>query len=334
MSSSNHYPSLIREVVLSNGRRTTNFGFGCASLLRLASGRQRRALIGRAFGEGVRHFDVARMYGLGAAEQELGFGLGSNRSQATIATKFGFPAKGTTAMRTAVQSVGRFVIGKLKGLRKGVKKGFSDPPRDYSLAGLKESLETSLSQLNVEQVDVLFYHEARNFAEMPAETTEQLKAYVQQGKIGGYGVSTFIDEAGPIASLAETSPDFLWQVGIRKPGDYFNSLPEMSTGPFGVFGLIGGLAQPVHKRLSLSPVRLSEWSERLGLNLRDFEDFSISTLAVSSVLYPESLIIFSTTHPKRLSQTLGYLQSPKASEAEFKEYAQYLATLSAGEAGK
>src|SRR6185503_14619010 len=47
-------------------------GFGCASLMRVPSRREREALLGEAFEQGIRHFDVARMYGLGAAESELG----------------------------------------------------------------------------------------------------------------------------------------------------------------------------------------------------------------------------------------------------------------------
>ncbi|HET9153536.1 MAG TPA: aldo/keto reductase [Solirubrobacterales bacterium] len=53
-------------------RANVRLGFGCASLMRLPSRRRRQALLAEAFEQGIRHFDVARMYGLGAAEGELG----------------------------------------------------------------------------------------------------------------------------------------------------------------------------------------------------------------------------------------------------------------------
>ncbi|MDX6643271.1 MAG: D-threo-aldose 1-dehydrogenase, partial [Solirubrobacteraceae bacterium] len=51
---------------------TTALGFGCAELYRAASAAERRRLLETAHSLGIRHFDVAPMYGLGLAERELG----------------------------------------------------------------------------------------------------------------------------------------------------------------------------------------------------------------------------------------------------------------------
>ena len=51
---------------------TSPLGFGCAQLLRTSSAKQRQRILHAAYDAGIRHFDVARMYGLGAAERELG----------------------------------------------------------------------------------------------------------------------------------------------------------------------------------------------------------------------------------------------------------------------
>src|SRR5438128_1444735 len=76
--------------------RTSQLAFGCASLLREPSPRQRRLLIATAIDAGINHFDVARMYGLGAAEGVLGSALASRRHEVTIATKFGIsPPRGS-----------------------------------------------------------------------------------------------------------------------------------------------------------------------------------------------------------------------------------------------
>src|ERR1017187_8275756 len=50
------------------GRRTTRLGFGCSSLMGAMGRKESVAMLEAAFDAGVRHFDVAPMYGFGQAE--------------------------------------------------------------------------------------------------------------------------------------------------------------------------------------------------------------------------------------------------------------------------
>src|ERR1700722_15245385 len=72
-----------------SGIRATPLGFGCATLFRASDPAQRARLLHAAYDAGIRHFDVAPMYGLGRAEPELGSFTRARRSEVTIATKFG-----------------------------------------------------------------------------------------------------------------------------------------------------------------------------------------------------------------------------------------------------
>src|ERR671923_2879471 len=56
----------------TEGLSTTSLGIGCAGLFRASSPGQREALLHTAYDVGIRHFDVAPMYGFGLAEPELG----------------------------------------------------------------------------------------------------------------------------------------------------------------------------------------------------------------------------------------------------------------------
>jgi D-threo-aldose 1-dehydrogenase len=47
-------------------------GFGCGGLMQSPSRKERMAVLGSAVDSGMTHFDIARMYGLGMAEAELG----------------------------------------------------------------------------------------------------------------------------------------------------------------------------------------------------------------------------------------------------------------------
>ncbi|MFZ1803748.1 MAG: aldo/keto reductase, partial [Nitrospira sp.] len=71
-------------------------GFGLSKLMRIPSRADRQRLLDTVYDQGIRHFDVARMYGLGASERELGTLIRSKRTQVTVATKFGIePALAT-----------------------------------------------------------------------------------------------------------------------------------------------------------------------------------------------------------------------------------------------
>src|SRR5690349_10156669 len=81
--------SLPTVVLGSHQINTTRLGFGCGSLFRIPSRARRVQLLGAAYEAGIRHFDVAPMYGLGRAEAELGAFARARRSELTITTKFG-----------------------------------------------------------------------------------------------------------------------------------------------------------------------------------------------------------------------------------------------------
>jgi len=58
----------VRLTLPGTALETTHLELGCAELFRLPSSDQRRRALDRAFEAGIRHFDVAPMYGLGAPE--------------------------------------------------------------------------------------------------------------------------------------------------------------------------------------------------------------------------------------------------------------------------
>ncbi len=141
------------------GSTVLRVGFGCAGLMRSASAKHRQRLLAVAFDQGIRYFDVARMYGLGAAERELGRFAGARRDEIVIATKFGIAA--ATAGRLArLQSPARAAIARLPAVRAAVKRRAHvfHQPRCYDTATLSASLETSLKEIGTDYVDVLFIH--------------------------------------------------------------------------------------------------------------------------------------------------------------------------------
>ena len=106
---------------------------------------------------GITLIDTANIYGMGVSETLIGTWLASRHPQVTLATKASFVA---------------------------------GPPRriDNSEAHLRAELEASLKRLNRDHVE-LFYIHRREHARPLAEVIGSLSRLIEEGKIGGYGLS-------------------------------------------------------------------------------------------------------------------------------------------------
>jgi len=81
------------------------------------SRRESLALLSAAWDAGVRHFDVAPLYGHGEAERILGSFLAGRRDEATIVTKFGIEPTGNSRFREIARAVARPLLRKASVLR-------------------------------------------------------------------------------------------------------------------------------------------------------------------------------------------------------------------------
>lgn len=106
---------------------------------------------------GIDFIDTANIYGMGISESIIGKWLASRRPNVTIATKASF-----------VASAARRI--------------------DNSETHLRAELEASLKRLNRDHVE-LFYIHRREHARPLAEVIGTLSRLIEEGKIGGYGMS-------------------------------------------------------------------------------------------------------------------------------------------------
>jgi myo-inositol catabolism protein IolS len=143
-------------------------GFGCAAIGGYDYGtvNEKNSLnaINEAWNCGINFFDISDIYGFGYAESILSSGLGVNRKDAIIASKFGLRKN----------SLGNIV-------------------RDCSLKWLEEALHASLQRLNIEQIPIYLIHWYDEKTPLD-ELINALIKYKSQGKIGRFGVSNFSQE--------------------------------------------------------------------------------------------------------------------------------------------
>ena len=154
-------------------------GFGCGSVLGRVSRIDSLRAMNIAWDQGITLFDTARSDGFGEAEGVLGEFLHGKRAQATVATKFGInPQKLSAVERGAARKVPRF--RKLFAQRRASAEV---TPAEFTVEGLRASLERSLRQLQTDYVDVLFLHEATSDSCAKQDLMEALDRLVQAGKV-------------------------------------------------------------------------------------------------------------------------------------------------------
>ncbi len=286
-------------VELTPAVASTRIGFGCAGLMREPSGKLRQRVLAAAFEQGIRHFDVARMYGLGAAEGELGRFARGRREQIVIATKFGIEASAAPGRLGRLQSPARALLARYPALRTYVKRR-SDAlhqPHHYDVATARASLERSLRELGTDYVDVLFLH-----GPTPADVIElpELCAFLedarQSGHVRAWGVAgeqdscLQIKRALPADTVLQVREDILSRTAALAHE------PRVAI----TFGVLAHALPRITAHLSDSPARRARWSERLGVDCADVQALAALLLGDALAANRGGVVLLSTTRPPRL----------------------------------
>ncbi len=293
----------MEQVQLTPQIRSSRIGFGCAGLLREPSPRLRRQLLESAFDHGIRHFDVARMYGLGAAEGELAHVLRGRREEVVVATKFGIEPGRSAGRLARLQGPARELLARFPALRSQVKRraGKLDRPHRYDVATAKRHLETSLRELRTDYVDILFLHGPSAEDTVDADALcEFLEDARRAGRVRAWGIA---GERVDCSALARGLPDTTL-LQVRE--DIFSRERERADGDapraqitYGVLSdaletiLDGGWEPPCRAQRNESDARMSR-GERAD---------ALASLLLADALQARrnGVVLYSTTKPQRLA---------------------------------
>lgn len=311
---------MLPALTLPNGRSTSALGFGCASLLRLPDPADRQRILATAVEYGIRHFDVARLYGLGLAEAELAPLLRHHRGQLTLATKFGLGDVAPPSSASRRQGGLRRLLRALPALRPLARRLYGGRlvPRNFSAAQARRSLHTSLRQLGVESVDLLLLHEPTPADAINPELEATLNDLQQQGLIGNSGLSGLWPDC---SDLIQARPGLAgrwlqWEDDVMEVVPDLASLPSGSLAGHGRFGRIRRSLQPIRQAFEAVPQLQHYWSERLNCSLADGTVLAAALLGAALATDPSGLLLYATTDADRLARTLRLLHDPPWSAAE------------------
>jgi D-threo-aldose 1-dehydrogenase len=316
---------------------TSAVGFGCAALFRLPQAAARRSVLDAAYDAGIRHFDVAPMYGLGLAEDELASFLRKRRADVTVTTKFGIDPTILARGIASFQGPLRAFLAKRPNVGEGLKVAGRSPhsgsfgrllysPVGYDRSSAQRSLERSLQTLKTDCIDVFLLHDpVGDLMTGAPELVHFLDEQCRLGRIRCWGVTGQPSELPRVTEcLGRTSV-------IQFRDDVFERAISTAGMPDGARITYGALARalPILRRFfAHSPAAMDMWSERFGRDLRADSNLPRMLLSAALKRNRDGLVLFSTTRPERAQVAAeAAAQSVVLSDAETAAFAEFTAAI-------
>ncbi len=175
---------------MPNSMRFSPLGFGCAPIMGKVGKNHALQAMELAFDLGVTHFDVARSYGFGRAEQVVGQFIKDKRDKVTVTTKFGVVPPVLSLRTQAVIPIARTVVKLFPQLKARLKNksGQLLAERNFDVNYARQCLDQSLSELKTDYIDTYLLHEPdKLMLQHPDALIAFLEKSVREGKIRQWG---------------------------------------------------------------------------------------------------------------------------------------------------
>ncbi len=287
----------------------TCLGFGCANLMRLSSRRERLNLLAAAYDAGIRYFDVARMYGLGYAEKELGLFLKGKREEVIIATKFGISPSSSTRAAGFLQPMARKLLAAFPAIKKKVAKkaGKLYQEKTYTVENGRKSLSASLAQLGTDYVDLLFLHEPTLETITDPDLQPWLESLKKEGVIRAYGVAGHINTNLPVISKYPSLAPVI-QIDNDAVGCQLKELENYESQAIITFSPIIRVLATIQRFLDSDRVVLERWSQDTNHDFKQPDTLARFLFAYALASNPKGIVLFSTTKPDRVLKMVRWLE--------------------------
>jgi D-threo-aldose 1-dehydrogenase len=282
--------------------------------MRLPTGRSRAAVLNAAYDAGIRHFDVARMYGLGRAEHELGNFIQGRREHITVATKFGIEVNEAAGRLAMVQGLARQMLRLAPGLRRIARKRSASlyVPKDFSAAAARRSLEASLRALQTDYVDMFLLHEPVLAEVENTGILEYLEQARQAGYIRSWGLAGYPEQVGPIA---EAMPGLA--PVLQVPNDMVNRQLDafrQQVRALITFSPLSRAQEIMSGLVKRSPELARVWSKQLDMDITGHGRLNELLLAWCLGSNPQGIVLFSSTNKDHVADAVRLVDDTEMRE--------------------
>ena len=288
--------------LVTGGRETTRLGYGCSSLMAGIGRRQSLRLLDTAYDAGVRHFDVAPLYGYGEAERCLG-DLLARHGDITVATKFGLASPERSGMLRAARRLAEPLLQRIPALKRAARSASAAaaaPPRsDFSVQEARTSLENSLRLLRTDHIDIFLLHEVES-ADLTGNTLLRfLEHSTTNGTVGIFGVAS---DTAKIASLQRERPGYCRV--LQHGWSVFDPLEPQQTVLHIHYSAVAAAFQTLRHSLIADKARCRRWSEITGRDLERREQLAALILKAALVLHPNTILLVSSKNHAHIKENV------------------------------
>jgi diketogulonate reductase-like aldo/keto reductase len=300
-------------VSLPTGATTSPLGYGCSQLMARTGRAASIRLVEAAYDAGIRHFDVARLYGYGEAEGALGELLARHRDEVTVTTKLGLEPPARSRGLALAKAVARPLARALPPLRRLARERASRMIEGgrFGVADARASLETSLRELRTDRVDLLLLHECR-----PADLTDELLDFlgerVRDGSVGAIGIATDPESSSAIVRERPAAAGVV-QVHSGVTSPTLRERPELARAELAITHSPLLDLDAVHAHAAASE-RAARWSEALGVDCRDRRRLGELLLAWACDANDGGIVLFSSRDPDNIAANARLELGPERRE--------------------
>ena len=286
----------MEQIKLANtGRETTRLGFGCSSIMGATGLRESLRILDAAYDAGIRHFDVAPMYGYGEAESCLGDLFQRHGSGITVTTKYGIPPANHSHLLRLARRAAEPILRHFPALKRPLAKAANAAATHnqtrpaFTAAQAAASLQRSLAALRTSHIDLWLLHEVTASDLEDDGLLRFLEDQIANGSIGAFGIGSSADKIGP---LLVQRPDYCrilqydWSVldPIIPLSNTFRIHHRALTSNF----------RSLHTALLQNEAIRQRWSQAVDADLARPNTLARLMLKAALVLNPASVILFSS----------------------------------------
>jgi D-threo-aldose 1-dehydrogenase len=280
-------------------------GFGTAQLMGRIGRKQSLRLMEAAFDAGIRHFDTAPLYGLGAAEAMVGEFAKNKHGDIRVATKFGILPPARSALMGIAKAGARAAVRAVPSLRVKLRRRAEAMTArgSFTPSECRESLCSSVRQLRTESIDLFLMHEVLE-EQITGELLETLEEAVQRGWIRRYGIATAAAEAVAIAQTMRPG------TAAQFPSNIFS--PAAARIPDGIekitHSAIGLDFLTLFNQLTADAAEQKRWSTVLDLDCSSMDKLGRLFLYAAMTENTGGTVVFSSLNEQRIQRNAGLMR--------------------------
>jgi D-threo-aldose 1-dehydrogenase len=279
-------------------------GFGTSQLMGRIGRKQSLRLMEVAFAAGIRHFDTAPLYGLGAAEAMVGKFAADKRAEITIATKFGIRPPSRSPWMDIAKAGARLAVQAVPNLRVKLRRRAEAMTArgSFNPAECREGLRSSLQQLRTERIDLFLMHEVLP-EQITPELLQTLEDAVQAGLIGRFGIATSAANTVAIARTSGTGtvaqfPSNVFEPIVSGISNHYVKITHSA---------MGADFATLYNQLMANKAALKKWSATLDLDCADKGLLGTLFLHAAMKENEGGIVVFSSLNEERIRRNAALM---------------------------